>query len=144
MKTRVLILCTGNSARSQMAEGYLRSLDGSLDVSSAGTYPAPAVSPFAVRAMEEIGVDISGHRPKNVESFLGKSFDYVITVCDNARDSCPVFSGHVAHSIHLGFDDPALAQGTDDQIMKEFRRIRDQIVRKFNTFHRNTRSGMTT
>jgi arsenate reductase len=132
---RVLILCTGNSARSQMAEGFLRSLDPSIEVASAGTEPAGGVNPSAVAVMREIGIDISGHRPKNVRRFLDHPFDYVITVCDNARETCPVFTGRVAHRAHLGFGDPAAAGGTDAEITREFRRVRDEIVKTFRKFH---------
>jgi len=134
MNLRVLILCTGNSARSQMAEGFLRSLDPSIEVASAGTEPAGEINPFAVAVMREIGIDISGHRPKNVDRFLDRPFDYVITVCDNARERCPVFTGRVAHRVHIGFDDPAAARGTEAEIAREFRRVRDEIGKTFRKF----------
>ena len=132
---RVLILCTGNSCRSQMAEGYLRSFDPALQVFSAGTRPASRVHPKAVEVMREVGIDISDRKPKLVDQFLRDEFDYVITVCDNARETCPVFIGKVAHRLHIGFDDPAEAMGTDGQILKEFRRVRDEIGQQFKSFH---------
>jgi thioredoxin type arsenate reductase len=132
---RILILCTGNSARSQMAEAILKSYDERLEVYSAGTEPAAQVHPQAVRAMEEIGIDISGARPKNVARFLGEPFDYVITVCGNAEASCPAFHGRVRRRLHIGFEDPAAARGTEAQVLEEFRRIRDQIGVRFREFY---------
>jgi arsenate reductase (thioredoxin) len=134
---KILILCTGNSCRSQMAEGILRSLDPALEVFSAGTYPAERVSRRAIEVMKEIGLDISGHTPKSVDEFLALPFDYVITVCDNAKEACPTFSGRVKHREHLGFDDPTLAIGTGDEIMAEFRRVRDEIRATFTAFYSN-------
>lgn len=127
---RVLVLCTGNSARSQMAEGLLRRLAPGLDVRSAGTAPASRVHPAAVAAMAEIGLDISAHEPKPVERFLGESFDYVITVCDGAREACPVFTGHVRHRLHLGCPDPASVAGSDAEILQAFRDVRDDLRRR--------------
>lgn len=134
---RILILCTGNSCRSQMAEGFLRSFDPSLEVFSAGTKAAPTVSSKAVRVMKELGIDISSHYPKTVDQFLSQSFDYVITVCGNAKETCPVFIGDVKHRMHIGFDDPAEAVGTEDEVLKVFRRVRDEIRRDFQIFHTN-------
>ena len=123
MKKSVLILCTGNSARSQMAEGLLRALAGEqFAVSSAGTRPA-GLSPNAVAAMAEVGIDISGQRSKSVDEFAGQRFDWVITVCDNARESCPIFAGG-GQRIHHSFADPAAA--TSDQL-SAFRRVRDEL-----------------
>jgi len=133
---RVLVLCTGNSARSQMAEGVLKSLDPRLDVQSAGTAPAPAVNPYAVRAMQDIGIDISGQRPKHVRQFTGQSFDYVITVCDDADKNCPLFTGKVGTRVHIGFPDPAAAKGSDEDIMKVFRSTRDDIRTRFSDYYR--------
>jgi arsenate reductase len=133
---RILVLCTGNSARSQMAEGVLKSLDPRLDVQSAGTAPAPAVNPYAIRAMREIGVDISGEHPKNVKQFVNQSFDYVITVCDDADTNCPLFTGKVGTRAHIGFPDPAAAKGNDEEIMKVFRGVRDDIRAKFSDYYR--------
>jgi arsenate reductase len=125
-KKRVLILCTGNSARSQMAEGLLRHDAGeSFEVESAGTKPS-AVRSEAIAAMRELGVDISGHRSKSVEEFAGQKFDSVITVCDSARESCPVFFGS-ARRLHKSFEDPAAAQGSEEERLAAFRRVRDQL-----------------
>ena len=112
---RILIICTGNSCRSQMAEGYLKSLDSGLEVYSAGTKPEVRVNPNAVKVMKETGIDISSQVPKNADMFKDKSFDYVITVCDSAKESCPVFTGDVKNRIHIGFEDPALAKGSDER-----------------------------
>ena len=125
-KKSVLILCTGNSARSQMAEGLLRQMGGGrFEVESAGTHPGQ-VRPEAIEAMREIGVDISGHRSKSVDEFAGREFDYVITVCDNARENCPVFPSRTRR-LHWGFDDPAAAPGDFAQPLAVFRRVRDEI-----------------
>jgi len=134
---RVLILCTGNSCRSQMAEGFLKSFDNSFEVFSAGTKPEKAVNPFAIQVMEEAGIDISLNYPKNVNSFVDDSFDYVITVCDNAKESCPLFTGKVGKRLHMGFEDPADAKGTEEEILKTYRRIRDEIKEGFNNFYKN-------
>jgi arsenate reductase len=133
----ILILCTGNSCRSQMAEGFLKSFDSNLEVFSAGTNPSSRVHPKAVRVMEEIGIDISDGYPKDVDQFIDKSFDYVITVCDNAKETCPVFMGEVKETLHIGFDDPAEAAGTEEEILSEFRRIRDEIRERFYQFYRD-------
>ena len=132
-KKRVLILCTGNSARSQMAEGLLRNLAGDkFEVESAGTI-ASFVRPQAIAAMAEIGIDISGHRSKCLDEFLDTEFEYVITVCDNANESCPVFPGN-ARRIHWSFDDPAEAKGDDEDVAEVFRRVRDEIREKLRSF----------
>ena len=132
-KKRVLILCTGNSARSQMAEGILRSIAGdSFEIVSAGVAPS-RVRPAALEAMREIGIDISSHRSKSVDEFLDDPFDYVITVCDNAKESCPIFPG-TAERIHWSFDDPAAFEGTDRESLSEFIRVRDQIRERLRTF----------
>lgn len=128
---KILILCTGNSCRSQMAEGILKSLDENLQVYSAGTKPAERVNPLAIKAMDEIGIDISWHRPKSVDEFLNTDFDYVITVCDHAKETCPVFVGKVKHRLHIGFDDPAEATGTEIEQMAVYRRVRDEIRTAF-------------
>ena len=126
MKERVLILCTGNSARSQMAEGLLRHAAGDrFEVESAGTRPGH-VRPEAIAVMKELGIDISGHRSKHVDEFEGQPFDYVLTVCDNARESCPVFFGQ-AKRLHKDFEDPAGLQGTEEERLALFRRVRDEI-----------------
>lgn len=138
MNIRIMVLCTGNSCRSQMAEGFLKSFDHQLTVYSAGTEPAQSVHPRAVLVMNEIGIDISGSEPKNVDAFLGQPFDFVITVCDNAKEACPVFHGKVKHRLHMGFDDPAKAEGSEEFILQEFRRIRDEIKLRFTEFYENT------
>jgi len=134
MTRKILIICTGNSCRSQMAEGFLKSFNNGLEVHSAGTAPASKVHPRAVAVMNEVGIDISGGRPKNIDQFLNDEFDYVITVCDHAKETCPVFTGKVKQRLHIGFDDPAEAMGTDEHIMAEFRRVRDEIRTKFKDF----------
>ena len=132
---RILILCTGNSCRSQMAEGFLKALDSSLEVYSAGTLPAEEVHPIAIEVMREVGIDISQNAPKSVTQFLHMAFDHVITVCDHARENCPVFNGAVTHRWHIGFDDPAAAQGTPEEVLNEFRRVRDEIRQAFTNFY---------
>ena len=132
---KILILCTGNSCRSQMAEGFLKSFDSGLDVFSAGTDPAPRANPNAVAAMKEVGIDISKNKPKNVDLFLRESFDYVITVCDNAKETCPFFIGKVRNRLHMGFEDPAEAKGTFNDVMPVYRRIRDEIKEEFKKFY---------
>lgn len=136
MKKRILILCTGNSCRSQMAEGILKSFDQSLEVYSAGTKPADKVNPKAIQVMKEIGIDISSHTPKHVDQFLEQSFDYVITVCDNAKETCPVFFGKVGTQLHIGFEDPAEASGTDEEVLSVFRKVRDEIEEQFRKFYK--------
>ena len=135
MEKRILILCTGNSCRSQMAEGFLKSFDKNLEVFSAGTKPAEKVNPLAVKAMKEIGIDISNGVAENVDKYLNKSFDHVITVCDNAKETCPVFMGDVKRRLHIGFDDPADAVGTEEEVMPVYRRVRDEIKRDFYEFY---------
>ena len=126
MKTRVLFLCTHNSARSQMAEGFLRHLAGHrFEVASAGT-EARGVNPLAVRAMAESGVDISGQRSKTLDRFLDAGWDYVVTVCDSANEACPVFP-RAATRVHWSFDDPSAARGSDDERLAVFHRVRDEI-----------------
>jgi arsenate reductase len=134
MKKRILILCTGNSCRSQMAEGFLKSFDGNLEVYSAGTKPAERVNPFAVKAMQEVGLDISNGVAEDVEKYLSQSFDYVITVCDNAKETCPVFMGKVGKQLHIGFEDPAEATGYEEEILAVFRKVRDEIKKEFKKF----------
>ena len=131
---RILILCTGNSCRSQMAEGFLRSFDPGLEVWSAGTAPSDQVHPKAILVMRELGIDLSDQYPQRVDEFLDKAFDYVITVCAHARENCPVFVGEVKKRLHIGFDDPAEATGTEEEIMGEFRRIRDEIREQMKAF----------
>ena len=131
---KILILCTGNSGRSQMAEAILRSCardhpTRTLEIHSAGTNPAREVHPLALRVMKEIGIDMGGHYPKPVERFLGSSFDYVITVCDNAQSTCPAFRGQVGKRLHIRFDDPSAAPAADQLVV--FRRVRDEIREVF-------------
>lgn len=134
-KLRVLILCTGNSARSQMAEGLLRHIAGDkFDVESAGTI-ASFVRPQAIAAMAELGIDISGHRSKCLDEFLDQEFDFIITVCDNAAENCPIFPGD-ATRIHWSFDDPAEVVGNEEEQMALFRRVRDEIREKLAGFAR--------
>lgn len=130
---RVLVLCTGNSARSQMAEAFLRSLPGvDIDVSSAGVSPSQ-VRPEAVAVMEEIGIDASGLRSKSVDEFAGQEFDYVITVCDNAAENCPLFPGK-AERVHWSFEDPAKVNGTEEERLNAFRRVRDEMIEKLSSW----------
>lgn len=132
-KKRVLVLCTGNSARSQIGEGLFRAEGGGqFEVFSAGTKPG-YVRPEAIAVMKELGIDISNHRSKSVEEFQGQAFDYVVTVCDNARDNCPVFPG-AAERIHWSFEDPAAVEGTETERLSAFRRIRDQIHGRVRAF----------
>jgi arsenate reductase len=132
-RKRVLILCTGNSARSQMAEGLLRHDAGDrFEVFSAGTRPTQ-VRPEAIAVMRELGIDISNHHSKGVDQFEGQSFDYVLTVCDNAKESCPVFPGKTT-TIHQDFEDPAALEGSGEERLALFRRVRDNIRRYLRTF----------
>ena len=135
MNIKILILCTGNSCRSQMAEGYLKSFDKELEVYSAGTKPEVKVNPNTVKVMEEVGIDISLQYPQNVNEFIDKSFDYVITVCDNAKEVCPVFNGEVKQQLHIPFEDPADATGTEEEVMQVYRRVRDEIKERFSEFY---------
>lgn len=137
VKKKILILCTGNSCRSQMVEGFLKSFDQELEVFSAGTKPSFKVHPKAIKVMNEIGIDLSKNFPKMVDQFLNEPFDYVITVCDNAKETCPVFIGKVGKQLHIGFEDPAEATGTEEEILNTFRRIRDEIKTEFYQFYKN-------
>ena len=134
---KILILCTGNSCRSQMAEGFLKSFNKNLDVVSAGTEPSEEVHPKAIEVMREYEIDLSKNKPKHVNEFLHESFDYVITVCGGAKETCPMFTGDVKHRLHIGFDDPAEAEGSEEFILSEFIRIRDEIKRDFRKFYDN-------
>jgi arsenate reductase len=125
-KARVLFLCTHNSARSQMAEGFLRALAGDrFDIASAGT-EAARVHPLAIRAMEEVGISLAGHTSKTLDCFLGEPWDFVITVCDSANERCPAFPARTTR-IHWSFDDPSQATGTEEERLGTFRRVRDEI-----------------
>ncbi len=129
MKKKVLFLCTQNSSRSQMAEGILRHLMGDrFEVASAGTRPS-VVNPMAIKVMAEIGIDISGHRSKSAEDFLGMDFDFIITTCDAAREACPVFPGKARH-LHWSLNDPAEARGSENEILSVFRKVRDEIEQR--------------
>lgn len=133
-KPNILILCTGNSCRSQMAEGLLRAAAGDLlEVHSAGSKPAGRVQPRAIAVLKEIGIDISGHESKHMNDFLDRQIDTVVTVCGNADAACPIFPGQV-NRYHWGFDDPVHAKGDDDEVMAEFRRVRDQMKMVFEAF----------
>jgi arsenate reductase len=133
MKKRILILCTGNSARSQMAEGLFRHEAGDrYEVFSAGTKPS-LVRPEAIAVLAEIGIDISGHRSKSVDEFVAQPLDLVITVCDNAKESCPVFPGRTLR-LHWPFEDPAHVEGTEEARLAAFRKVRDQIRQRILTF----------
>ncbi len=133
MKKKILVLCTGNSCRSQMAEGYFRHLAGQrFDVFSAGLEPS-IVNPKAIKVMQEDGIDISSHTSKDVDRFIGQQFDYIITVCDNAKERCPFFPGQ-AERIHWSFEDPAAAQGTEAEVLSVFRKVRNQIKAKITQF----------
>ena len=135
---RVLILCTGNTCRSQMAEGYLQHLDDSLEVYSAGVNPGDGVNPMAVKVMKEKGIDISGRISNDVNEFIDKEFDYVITVCDHAKETCPVFAGEVKNRLHFGFEDPVEFKGDEEAVLNKYREVRDLIFAKFGEWYRSS------
>ena len=140
-KPAILVLCTGNSCRSHMAEGFLRvAVEDAADVFSAGSKPAGYVHPLSIKVMAEAGVDISAHTSKHMNDFLPRRIDVVITVCGNADQVCPTYPGQVAR-FHWGFDDPAHAQGTEEQILNEFRRVRDEIKARFSAYGADVRAG---
>ena len=128
---KILILCTGNSCRSQMAHGFLQSFDPSLSVYSAGTKASGKVNPKAIEVMQDAGVDISHHTSDSVELYMNDEWDYVITVCGGANESCPAFLGKVKNRLHIGFDDPSEATGTAEFIQSEYIRVRDEIKTVF-------------
>ena len=132
---KILILCTGNSCRSLMAQAFLASFDSSLNVFSAGIEPAEKINPKAVAVMGEVEIDLSGAYPKDVRLYLDEEWDYVITVCGGANENCPMFTGKVKHRLHFGFDDPASVTGDTEYVMSEFRRIRNEIKNKFFSFY---------
>lgn len=132
---KILILCTGNSCRSQMAQAFLASKDKIHTVVSAGTQPSNAVHPMTIEVMREKGFDLSKNKPVSVQKYLDDSFDFVITVCDGAKESCPVFTGKTARRLHIGFPDPAEAVGSKEEVLEEFRKIRDDIERRFSDFY---------
>lgn len=128
---KILILCTGNSCRSQMAYGFMQSFNKDIKVCSAGTRPSDKVNEKAVEVMKKIGIDISQQKPKSVEFYLDEIWDFVITVCDDANETCPVFLGEVNHRLHIGFDDPSKVTASEEYLMNEFRRVRDLIYNEF-------------
>lgn len=132
---KILVLCTGNSCRSQMAHGFLKSFEPNLVVYSGGTKPENQVNPYAVKVMQEMGIDISNHVPANVDEYTDKSFDYVITVCDDAKETCPVFTGVVNRRVHMGFEDPVKYKGNDEETLSHYRKIRDQIFERLKDFY---------
>ncbi len=134
---RVLILCTGNSCRSQMAEGFLNHWYPDWEIFSAGTNPSSEIHPKAIKVMDELDIDISSGYPKDVDLYILQSFNYVITVCGNAKETCPVFSGKVENVVHIGFEDPAEATGTEEEIWQSFRKIRDEIYIEFDEYFKN-------
>lgn len=131
---RILILCTGNSCRSQMAHGFLESYRKDLHIRSAGTQASGKLNPKAVTVMQDLNIDISRHTSDPVEKYLNKKWDYLITVCDGAKEICPAFIGVVKHRLHMGFEDPSDAVGEEEFIWSEFRRIRDEIHIKFKAW----------
>jgi arsenate reductase len=141
MKPNVLILCTGNSCRSHLAEGILRAAAGDLvEVHSAGSKPAGYVHPKAIQVMQEIGLDISGHTSKHMKEFMDRQITTVITVCGNADQACPIYPGQVNRH-HWRFDDPAHATGTEEQVLAQFRRVRDEIRKVFEAYAAGLREG---
>jgi arsenate reductase (thioredoxin) len=134
-KKKILVICTGNSCRSQMAEGFLKSFGNDIEVFSAGTRPEKAVNPLAVKVMAECDIDISSNYPKLVDQFVDQEWDYVITVCKGANASCPIFAGKVKQRLHIGFDDPADAAGTEEERLKVYRQVRDEIEEAFYSFY---------
>lgn len=132
---KILILCTGNSCRSQMAHGFLQSFDKEITVCSAGTEASGKLNHRAVEVMSEIGIDISNHTSDSVEKYLNEEWDYVITVCGGANENCPVFIGNVKNRVHIGFDDPSFAIGDEGFKMSEHRRVRDEIKETFYKFY---------
>lgn len=134
-RMKILILCTGNSCRSQMAHGFLQSFDSRLTVCSAGTEASGKLNPGAVDVMKDAGIDISHHTSDPVEKYLDQEWDYVITVCGGANENCPAFLGRVRHRLHIGFDDPSHATGTEEFIHGEFIRVRDEIRAAFKNLY---------
>jgi len=134
---KILILCTGNSCRSQMAHGFMKSFAPDWQIFSGGTKPEKQVNPNAIRVMKELNIDISSHTPHHVNEYIGENWDYVITVCGGAKEICPVFIGNVKNRLHIGFEDPADARGEDDFVHNEYRRIRDEIKNEFELFYKS-------
>ncbi len=137
---KILILCTGNTCRSQMTAGFLKHWAPEFEIYSAGTKPERKVNPYAIKVMEEEGIDISSGFPKSADLFTEEEFDYVITVCDGAKEVCPVFAGQVKHRRHIGFEDPVDAKGTPDEILPIYRKVRDQIKEQFGKFLQEIKS----
>ena len=120
-----------------MAHGFLQSFDDTIKVCSAGTQPAAQINPLAEKVMQEVGIDISSHTPKSIDKYINQSWDYVITVCGGANENCPTFTGKVKHRLHIGFDDPSTINGSDEYILSEFRRVRDEIKNRFLELYQN-------
>lgn len=139
---KILILCTGNSCRSQMAHGFLQSFDERLQVYSAGTEASGQLNKKAVAVMKEVGIDISLHTSDSVQLYLKDSWDYVITVCGGAKETCPSFVGNVKHHLHMGFDDPSEVTGTPAYIHQEFIRVRNEIKDQFFTFYQSIKDQL--
>lgn len=135
MKAKILVICTGNSCRSQMAEYFLKSFDPELKVFSAGSHPEKYVNPRTIKVMDELSIEMKEAHPKSVDLFLTDEFDYVITVCDNAREHCPVFLGIIKNRLHIGFEDPALAIRTEEEVFSKYREVRDEIKSGFFSFY---------
>ncbi|PKP23558.1 MAG: protein tyrosine phosphatase, partial [Bacteroidetes bacterium HGW-Bacteroidetes-22] len=125
---KILIICTGNSCRSQMAHGWLQWYNPALEVFSAGTFPEKEVNPMAIEVMAELGIDISGHKPVSVEEYLEEKWDFVVSVCDDTLETCPTFNGKVRHRLHKGFEDPARFRGTPEQVKAKYLEVRDEII----------------
>lgn len=142
MKAKILVICTGNTCRSQMAEVIIQNIDNEFKVFSAGTKSEKIVNPYAVKAIKEIGLDISNNVPKSVNIFLNDDFDFVFTVCDGAKEICPVFTGNVKKREHIGFIDPANAVGSDDEIMAVYRKVRDEIKNEFERYFKEFKTAV--
>ncbi|OFX60140.1 MAG: protein tyrosine phosphatase [Bacteroidetes bacterium GWA2_30_7] len=138
---KILILCNTNSCRCQMAQGFLQSFDENITVCSAGTNASGKLNEKAIVVMQEVGIDISNQKSNSVEKYITDSWDFVITVCCDAKKNCPVFTGNVKNNLHLAFDDPSCAVGTEEFIMSEFRRVRDEIKGQFYEFYKHAISG---
>jgi len=132
---KILIICTGNSCRSQMAHGFLEHFDKNLIVRSAGTEASGKIAHNAIEVMNEIGIDISNYTSDSIDKYIDEEWDYVITVCGGANETCPAFVGEVKNRIHIGFDDPVNAKGSEEFILNEFRRVRDEIKSAFQKFY---------
>lgn len=133
---RIITICTGNTCRSQMAEAFLQSFNKHLEVYSAGTHAEGKINPYTVEVMKEEGFDLSQNQPEPIEKYLDKAFDYAITVCDGAKENCPIFTGKVKNRLHIGFEDPAEVRGEKEYVLSEYRRIRDEIKRAFQRFYK--------